>query len=273
MVIPSFLSSMRLACLLLCAVPAWFALGMLLAADPERSDALRQLNTLTLGQWPQALAGQPWVAIWLVCLLGLLAMLLLNTALCCNRSMSRVWQRRQWRHKQLMLLPIHLLTVAVFLCHGADLMLFHDPHRFTLQAGQSHQHNGRSITLTELHFAGDLDALKQLASEHRTRRSLEQYDPRRNHVEARLEMGTHHTSGTIRVMQPLRLGSDYLMLLDFEHQANGPTAKLLLIHAPLAPLFFLLYGGLFATLVIHAIILRLPRFSQQRLPRGEPHHG
>lgn len=264
------LSSMKLAFVLLAALTLWFGGGMYLATDKELTHAFKLFNDQQLPDWLPLLGQHPVLQVWILGLVVLICLLIANTLACTCKDMHYVWLKRQWHNPKLLYLPIHLLTLAVFICHGLDILFIHGHQSWSMAQGQQVQHQGLTIEIKRINYMDNLTLIKEDKLPRITRRSIDDFHPDNNSVEVRftLENGQQATEA-IHFMSPLKLGNYYLLLTDFGYQQQL-VADIKLVHNPMVNAFFTIYGLLFFTLALQA--LRLWRIAHTHHYKGSSCH-
>ncbi|QIZ78676.1 hypothetical protein [Ferrimonas lipolytica] len=260
------LSSMRLAFILLCAGIVWFGIGMGLADLGGYRSSLKQLNSIALVEWWPIMQLEPVLLLWLSSLVLVFFLLGCSTLACTYTSLIPLWQRRRWRHKQIMLAPIHLLTLLIFVCHGLDVVWVHQPTKIEMQVGDSTQFEGTTITLKHIDYQDDIAAIRADLQGHTaagriTRRSITQFDPRHNTAEFVVSIQQQNINAQARFLEPYQWQSNKLIVTDFYVPYGQPdsalTAKVTLIHNPLTAFFFGCYLLLLLSLLLHVLHLSL----------------
>lgn len=259
----NWLFSMRLAFMLLLLVSAWFALGVAISEQESSRQTFKLLNDLPMSQWKPSLLSTPIVAAWLFGLFGLMFFLALNTALCSWRDLWPVWRRKRWRSPRIMMLPIHLLTLVVFLFHGIDLVFVHGHDSAVLHQGESFSSGQYQIQLTKVDYRNDISLITEDESGFSpagriTRRSVEQFDPRINTAHFIVDDGQYKAIGDAGFMRPFRVNNLYITVTDFtvpyQQDNHGVQVQVLAVHNALVNYFFASYVLLLLCLLIQGFI-------------------
>lgn len=254
----NWLYSMRLAFVLLVSVSIWFGFGVLLHSDKAAKQCFRMLNELPMMQWWDVLANNSLVALWMIGLFGLMILLGVNTALCSWRDLLPVWRQKRWRSPRIVMLPIHLLTLAVFLFHGIDLVFIHGHDKAVLQQGESFQSGQYTVQVKQITYLDDKNLITE--DEHGdtkagriTRRSVDVFDPRHNTIELQVNQNETQAYGIAGFMNPYSLNGFYVMVTDFKvlynQEDKGVQVELIAVHNPLANYFFASYVLLLLSLL------------------------
>ncbi|EDQ00267.1 hypothetical protein [Shewanella benthica] len=259
----NWLYSMRLAFVLLVALTLWFAIGVAMSEYDAPRQALRSLDNLPMSQWLQSLSATPTVGFWMLGLFILMFLLSLNTALCSWRDLLPTWRRRRWRSPRIMMLPIHVLTLLIFMCHGVDLVFIHGHDSAVLHRGEHFTSGRYQIELVKVDYRDDIAMITEnkegLSPAGRiTRRSIEQFDPRHNSAQFIIRDGPLQMSGDAGFMRQLRWNDLYITVTDFtvpyKEQNLGVQVKVLAVHNPLVNYFFACYGLLLVSLLLQGLI-------------------
>ncbi|USD39466.1 hypothetical protein [Ferrimonas sp. SCSIO 43195] len=260
--------SMRLGCVLLTLAALWFALGMALAELWGYRWPLKQLNQLPLSQWQSILQHNLALLAWLVSLVVIFALLGLSTLVCSYHSLWPLWKRRKLRHRHFLLLPIHLLTLLIFACHGLDILWAHQPQHLNLATGESAQFEGYTVTLDRIDYRDNVSLIRQDQDGHSragriTRRSLDQFDPARNWATFTVshDQSGQRLQGRAGFLSPLVFGHRRLTVTDFfvpyAAADSALSVKLTLTNNPLSGWFIGCYLALLAALIgqiVHRIL-------------------
>jgi hypothetical protein len=259
----NWLYSMRLAFVLLLVISLWFAMGVQLSEVDAYRQTLRALNDLPMSDWWQSLSADPVVGLWLLGLFGFMAMLGLNTALCSWRDLLPVWRQKRWRSPRIMMLPIHLLTLLIFIFHGVDLVFIHGHDSAVLHQGERFNSGRHQIELVKVDYQDDVSLIVEDETGRSevgriTRRSVEQFDPRKNNAYFTIDDAEQQFSGKAGFMRPLQWQDLYITVTDFrvpyKEQALGVQVNVLAIHNPLVNYFFVCYGLLFLSLLLQGMV-------------------
>ncbi|GIU30567.1 hypothetical protein L2719_20430 [Shewanella schlegeliana] len=259
----NWLFSMRLAFVLLMLLSLWFAIGVGLSEYELYRQVLRALNDLPMSQWLQSLTAAPMVGFWLAGLFGLMFLLGLNTALCSWRDLLPIWRHKRWRSPRIMMLPIHILTLLVFIFHGVDLVFIHGHDSAVLHQGERFNSGRYQIKLVSVDYRDDVSLITEDATGFSpagriTRRSVEQFDPRINSAYFFVQDGEQKISGDAGFMRPFRWKDLYITVTDFrvphQEEARGVQVKVLAVHNPLVNYFFACYGLLLVSLLLQGLV-------------------
>ncbi|MCT8986632.1 hypothetical protein [Shewanella phaeophyticola] len=259
----NWLFSIRLAFVLLIVVSLWFAAGMAVSEHEASRQVFKLLNDLPMSQWLAPLSTAPVVAVWLIGLVGLMVLLGVNTALCSWRDLWPTWRRKRWHSPRIMMLPIHVLTLLVFLFHGIDLVFIHGHDSAVLHQGQSFSSGQYQIQLTNVDYQNDISLIKEDGTGKSpagriTRRNVEQFDPRKNKAHFIVDDGHKKVTGDAEFMRQFRVDDLYLTVTDFSvpYQKDnlGVHVKVVAVHNPLVNYFFACYGLLLLSLFIQGFV-------------------
>ncbi|WOT04597.1 hypothetical protein [Shewanella youngdeokensis] len=258
-----WLFSMRLAFVLLVTISGWFGLGMALSEHNPSRKVLKSLNDLPMSQWGESFVSTPAVGAWIVGLFVLMFILGVNTALCSWRELMPVWRSKRWRSPRIMMLPIHLLTLLVFIFHGVDLVFIHGHDSAVLHQGEQFKSGRYQIKLTKVDYQDDVSLIAENEKGRSpagriTRRSVDEFDPRKNSAHFEIHDGDQVFRGDASFLRPFKLDSLYLTVTDFsvpyQQQDKGVHVKVLAVHNPLVNYFFACYGLLLLSLLLQGLV-------------------
>lgn len=259
----NWLFSMRLAFVLLLLLSVWFALGVAMSEQDVYRQVLRSLNDLPMSQWIQSLATAPIVASWLAGLFGLMFLLGLNTGLCSWRDLLPTWRHKRWRSPRIMMLPIHILTLLVFIFHGVDLVFIHGHDSVVLHQGERFNSGRYQIELVKVDYRNDVSQIIEdeagfSPAGRITRRSVDVFDPRINNAYFEISNGEQKVSGHAGFLRPFNWGDLYITVTDFrvpyQQEAKGVQVKMLAVHNPLINYFFICYCLLLVSLLLQGLV-------------------
>ncbi|MBR9726905.1 hypothetical protein ACFOD0_08435 [Shewanella intestini] len=254
----NWLYSMRLAFVLIASVSLWFGVGVLLNNYQVSRNAFSALNELPMAQWGDTLINTPIVGLWLLVLFGLMAMLAVNTVLCIWRDLMPVWRQKRWRSPRIVMMPIHVLTLLVFLFHGVDLVFIHGHDKVMLHEGESFQSGQYKITLTRINYRDDVAYITANADgksklKRITHRDLKEFDPRHNDIELSVTVNDKTYHGNAKFMAPFNVDNLYVMVTDFSvgfgEESKGVKAQIIAVHNPIVNYFYICYVALILTLL------------------------
>ncbi|MEI6858722.1 MAG: hypothetical protein V5788_02850 [Shewanella sp.] len=258
-----WLYSLGCAFVLLLSVALWFALGMALSEQDSSGKVLEILNDLPMAEWYQHLLSAPLVASWLLGLLILMFLLGLNTVLCSWRDLWPTWRQKRWRSPRIMMLPIHLLTLVIFICHGIDLVFIHGHETQVLQVGQSFDSGRFKLVLNRVDYRDDIALIQEDAdgcspAGRITRRSVSDFDPRHNFAYFTVSDGQQVFSSRAGFMSPMKWQDLYIIVTDFTvpymQIKKGVQVKVVVVHNRLINYFFGFYNLLLVSLLVQILI-------------------
>ena len=256
------LASIKLTFFTLIALVILLLSGVGLTLISQHQTAIEQLNTTLIHHWfletaPDNLLTALWMM--LICLAS--ALLLLN-ALCCTLTALLPMAHRRRSPKQWCLFAMHILFLAVLVCHGLFLMSGHKSEAMRLFPGQSVPlPNGLSLVLETVTFVDDHRLLAMEPKKSRQLMSRQAFHARENKAGVRLMKNqTLLVQADIKMLKPLVYQSMRITLNRFlmRKKTTGNGADIIGMSIAITPntftsFFFTAYGLLILTIVGYII--------------------
>lgn len=227
--------------------------GVLLTHSAPHTDTLRSLSRqLPLTWLLKEGRNDLVVTFWFLLLCAVATFFFIHLALCIGVRLYRRLTQNGLSLRQWCFFILHVLFLAVMLCHGLNMILGYKISDIKMVAGDRyHFEDTYELSLSDIRFVDDPDILKTSYPQRRTRMTRENIHRKANSALAVLKKnGQIITSDRLFMLSPVRAGSIRVTLTDFfiPNSGSGDTlgVKLVITRNPIVTLFF----GTYAALII-----------------------
>lgn len=241
-----FLSSMKLAAILLISLIVVFLTGIFLTAYDGVYNAFKHMNDIIILDWLMDIGSKNTVVVVWFILLCIIAVLFgINLFLCTKDRLYRTAIASK-SFKTILLFLIHIVFIIILLLHAVSLVIGFKHGNIILSEGDQYKfEDGYTLSLNEIYFIDDYAILKDKKKSSRLEMTRDKFHYRENYASLELNKnGEKVAVGKAFIFSPVFGDGIQITLEKFilDKKTKEPAVRITVAKNALVWWFFVFYG-------------------------------
>ncbi len=241
-----FLSSMKLAAIMLISLIVVFLCGIFLTANDGVYEAFKHMNDIIILDWIMEIGNKNiYVVIWFVILCLIAFLFGINLFLCTKDRLYKTALTSK-SLKASLLFSIHIVFIIILLLHAVSLVIGFKHGNIVLSAGDKYEfENGYTLRLKEINFVDDFAILKDKKKSSRLEMTRDKFHYKENYASLSLfKNGEKVVDGSAFIFSPVSGDGIQITLEKFilDKMTKEPAVRITVAKNPLVLWFFVFYA-------------------------------